>query len=610
MFEYINKKITRRIIFMTVSVPAIMGLLVMLVASFLFYKATDNNIDQLDSMLRRDFDMQAKQEVHTVHSLVSAIYKQQEDGKLTLAQAQKQAADLVRSLKYGDNGYFWIDTREGLNIVYLGKQEVEGKNRFEQKDSNGKMFVRDVIEIAQQPDGGYTDYSFPRPGETEASLKRSYSLAFTPYNWVIGTGNYIDDIERTVDAEKSKNNAQLVRTIMSLAIITMLAIALAAIIAMSFGKRLAKPIIAMASTIEEISEGNLLVSVEAQQKDEVGNMGRSMQKMIVNLTQLVERIKDGAQNINNASKEVSLSADSIAQGANEQASSTEEISSSMEQMAASISQNSLNAKEAESIAVSASSNVDKVTRTFGETLKSLSIITTKISIIHEIAEKTDLLAVNASIEAAKAGEHGKGFAVVASEVRNLAVRCRDAADEIDTISAQTMDASNESGKMLAGLIPEIQKTASLIQEIAASSSEQDTGAQQINEAISQLNNVTQQNSAAAEELAAAANALEDLSVKLNETTSFLIIDNADEDEMGNLLEMIAKHNNEIAKIESRMQARKKQSSSSKHKIALHKKTQIEHHAAEHKTNHGAERKTNHGVALGLNNDTDKDYESF
>lgn len=602
MFDYINQKITRRIIFMTVSVPAIMGLLVMMVASFLFFKATDKNIAQLDAMLRRDFDQQARNEVHTVHSLINAIYKQQQDGKLTQAQAQKQAADLVRTLKYGEDGYFWIDTREGVNIVYLGK-ETEGKNRYDQKDSNGKMFFHEVNEVAQLPGGGFTDYSFPRPGETHASPKRSYSLAFAPYNWVIGTGNYIDDIEHIVEAEKLKNREQLMQTILLLALITLLAIGLAAIIAMSFGKRIAHPIISMAETIEEISEGNLLVSLEAKQKDEIGNMGRSMQKMIANLTQLVERIKDGAQNINNASKEVSSSAESIAQGANEQASSTEEISASMEQMAASISQNSLNAKEAEAIAISASSNVDKVTRTFDETLKSLRIITNKITIIHEIAEKTDLLAVNASIEAAKAGEHGKGFAVVASEVRNLAVRCRDAADEIDTISAQTMAASNESGKMLSGLIPEIQKTASLIQEIAAASSEQDSGAQQINEALSQLNNITQQNSAAAEQLAAAANALEELSVKLNETTSFLIIDNIEEDEMSNLLEMIAKHNSEIAKIESRMQARKKQFAPTKRKITPPKKSAPEFHST-------FEHKNSQGINLGLGTDSDKDYESF
>lgn len=365
----------------------------------------------------------------------------------------------------------------------------------------------------------------------------------------------------------------------------------------------------MAETIEEISEGNLLVSLEVKQKDEIGNMGRSMQKMITNLTQLVERIKDGAQNISNASKEVSSSADAIAQGANEQASSTEEISSSMEQMAASISQNSLNARQAEAIAVSASSNVNRVTSTFDETLKSLRVITDKINIIHEIAEKTDLLAVNASIEAAKAGEHGKGFAVVASEVRNLAVRCRDAADEIDKISAQTMSASNESGKMLSGLIPEIQKTASLIQEIAASSTEQDIGAQQINEALSQLNNITQQNSAASEELAASANALEDLSVKLNETTSFLIIDNIEENEMSNLLEMIAKHNSEIAKIESRIHARKKQFSTSKRKASQFKKSTTDQHTI---TDHSVPiaNKINHGINLGHGYDLDKDYETF
>ena len=164
-----------------------------------------------------------------------------------------------------------------------------------------------------------------------------------------------------------------------------------------------------------------------------------------------------------------------------------------------------------------------------------------------------------------------------------------------------MSASNESGKMLAGLIPEIQKTASLIQEIAAASTEQDSGAQQINEALMQLNNITQQNSAASEELAASANALEDLAEKLKETISFLIIDRNDEDEMSNLLDMIAKHNSEIAKIENRMHTRK-HSASAKRKMPIQKKTAAEHPAPYSKSTKGSE--------IHLAEDNSKDYEAF
>lgn len=600
MFEFINKKVTRQIVFLTVSIPFIMGILVVLVASLLFYNAAEKDIAQLDGLLRTDFDIKAKHEVETVHGLLAELYSSQQAGEYSEAQAKKMAMNIVRKLRYGTDGYFWMDTKEGVNVVLLGN-DAEGKSRIDKKDSNGKFFIRELIEKGISPGGGYTDYSFPRAGQTEPAPKRSYTLLFEPYGWIIGTGNYTDDIEKTVQVEREQNKVQLYKTIIWLCLLAICAIAAAAAISVYIGRKIAQPIVAMAETIEEISEGNLLVTLEVKQKNEIGNMELSMQKMILNLTQLVERIKEGALNINNSSREVSLSADSIAQGANEQASSTEEISSSMEEMAASISQNSQNAREAESIALAASAHVDKVTRTFDATLNSLGIITNKISIIHEIAEKTDLLAVNASIEAAKAGEQGKGFAVVANEVRNLAVRCRAAADEIDSISVQTLSASNESGKMLAGLIPEIQKTASLIQEIAAASTEQDSGAQQINEALMQLNNITQQNSAASEELAASANALEDLAEKLKETTSFLIIDRNDEDEMSNLLDMIAKHNSEIAKIENRMHTRK-HSASAKRKMPIQKKTAAEHPAPYSKSTKGSE--------IHLAEDNSKDYEAF
>lgn len=555
MKEFVNKKLTRKIVFLAVSIPAIMGVVIMMVATFLFYRATTKNVAQLDTLLHRDFDLNAKNEVQTVHSLITSIHQMQENGELSENAARLLSANLVRELKYGTEGYFWIDTKEGDNVVYLGK-DTEGKNRYDQKDSKGKFFFHEINSKAQEPEGGFTDYWFPKIGETEPSPKRSYSLFFEPYNWVIGTGNYIDDIQQIVNAEEHKNFMHLLSTVMWLVIITLLTIGVSVFVAVIMGRRISKPIIGMADAVEEISEGNLQVNVSAEANDEVGDMGRSMQKMIANLRSVVEKIREGAENISTASEQVSSSAETIAEGANEQASSTEQISSSMEEMASNISQNSVNALETESIAKSASLNIGKVNEAFDNTLKSLNLITNKISIIHEIAEKTDLLAINASIEAARAGEHGKGFAVVASEVRQLAERCSIAADEIDEISVNTVSVSKESGLLLSEIIPEIQKTAALIQEIAAASSEQDAGAQQVNMAILQLSNITQQNSAASEQLAASARNLEELSYQLKETISFLVLEGDNESDVENLLEMIAKHNTEIKKIEDRIKYKK------------------------------------------------------
>jgi len=556
-------------------------------------------------MLRKDFDITSKFQVQTVHSLISAIYEMADQKQLNPKQAQDLSKKLVRKLKYGADGYFWIDTRDGTNLVYLGK-ETEGTNRYNQKDSNGKLFFHEINEIAQEPEGGYTNYWFPRKGESKPSPKRSYSLAFKPYEWVIGTGNYIDDIDTIVASETEKNQIHLQKAIMSLFAIVFGVLIIAILISYWFSKKITYPIIKMAEAVEEIAEGNLQVKVETDLTDEIGKMGRSMMSMIVNLTKIVERIKAGAEDISVASSEVSSSSEMIAQGANEQASSAEEISSSMEEISASISQNNTNAHEATNIAQSASSKATEVSYSFEKMMASLNLITDKISIIHEIAEKTDLLAINASIEAAKAGEHGKGFAVVANEVRQLAIRCSNAADEIDKISVDTVSVSGESAKLLEGLVPEIKKTTSLIQEISAASTEQDTGAHQINQALQQFTTVTQQNSASSEELAASAANLKSLSVELKKTISFLMIEGEENNEIDGLIEMMDKYNSEIEKIKRRIKSKDQGATKTNRKnISSNKKNR---NTSSKNESQGKE-SNSQGLTIDLD-DNDEDFEKF
>jgi len=554
MLRFLNKKITRKVSFLSLSTPILIATLIVGVASFLFMQHSQKSLENLETNLRHNSDEMAKLEVQTVHSLVKAVHEKQKAGLLSEKAAKKLAADIVRELRYGTEGYFWIDTKEGNNVVLLGN-DVEGKNRLDLKDSNGKYLVKEIIEKGIQEGGGYTDYWFPKKGDSVALPKRSYSLLFEPYSWVIGTGNYIDDIDKMVAEEKAKNNKLLRDTLIILCLISILLLAIPVVASLWLGARISKPIVKMANTIEKISEGKLYASVEAKGEDEVGDMGRSMQKMITSLRSIVKKIRDGSINIEQSSNEVRTSADQIAQGANEQASSTEEISSSMEQMAASISQNSTNAQQAVEIATSASNSASKVNSSFERMLKELNLITSKILVIHEIAERTDLLAINASIEAAKAGELGKGFAVVANEVRQLAIRCQSAAFEIDEISTNTVNVSTESKNLMLELIPEIQKTAVLIKEIASSSLEQDAGAQQVNEALSQLNTITQQNSASSEELAAASANLEHLAATLKTTVAFLNVDNNKEEDVNRLVNLISKYNKEISKIQEQLNSK-------------------------------------------------------
>ncbi len=256
---------------------------------------------------------------------------------------------------------------------------------------------------------------------------------------------------------------------------------------------------------EQISAGNLLVS--ANERSQGDKLMKAMASMIKGLTEVVQNVKSTAENVTLGSQELAVSADQISEGANKQAASAEEASSSMEQMTSNIKQNAENAFQTEKIALQSAENAKIGGKAVAETVSAMKEIANKISIIEEIARQTNLLALNAAIEAARAGEHGKGFAVVASEVRKLAERSQTAAAEINKLSADSVEVAENAGKMLDKLVPDITKTAELVQEITAASNEQNTGAAQINQAIQQLDLVIQQNASASEELSSTANNL-------------------------------------------------------------------------------------------------------
>jgi methyl-accepting chemotaxis protein len=258
-------------------------------------------------------------------------------------------------------------------------------------------------------------------------------------------------------------------------------------------------------TAEQIAAGNLTVKI--MERSEQDKLMQAMSKMVAGLTEIVTSIQSVATQVASGSKELSASAEQLSQGATEQSSSVEEISSSMEEMTANIKQNSDNSHQTEKIAIKAAEDGRQGGESVAQTVTAMKDIAGKISIIEEIARQTNLLALNAAIEAARAGEHGKGFAVVASEVRKLAERSQEAAGEINELAANSVKVAEKAGNMLAGIVPDVQRTSDLVQEINAASNEQSVGAEQINKAIQQLDQVIQHNASAAEEMAAASEQL-------------------------------------------------------------------------------------------------------
>jgi len=278
----------------------------------------------------------------------------------------------------------------------------------------------------------------------------------------------------------------------------------------------------VAQMADKIAAGDL--GVKMQPRSEEDTLLKALVAMVNNLTEVINNVRLSADNVTTGSQAMSASSEEMSQGASEQAASAEEASSSIEQMSANIRQNADNALETEKIAIKASEDAEAGGKAVDNTVSAMKEIADKIMIIEEISRQTNLLALNAAIEAARAGEHGKGFAVVAAEVRKLAERSQVAAGEISELSVSSVEVAEKAGELLNVIVPNIKKTAELVQEISAASKEQDAGADQINRAIQQLDQVIQQNASASEEMASTAEELSSQSEQLQNMIAFFKVD--------------------------------------------------------------------------------------
>ena len=465
---------TKLIIVMLATIVALV--LCAIISSESMKQLQSKALETLEADERASYDEQIKQQVDNVISLCQTIYDQYQAGVYTEEEAKKLAADEIRQLRYGDAGYFWVDQYDGTNVVLLGN-DTEGTNRMETKDANGYQMVKEIIRVGQEADGGYTDYVFPKEGETEPSPKRSYSKAFEPFGWVIGTGNYTDYIDDQV-ASIEKDFSSYVTGRMTLFIISTLiegiiVVLLLIMIIISIIRPLKKCIRSI-GVMEQGDFSQAMGTALLKRRDDFGKLAASLESMrnemsgligevksqATEITRMVQEIDDNIQALDEEIENVSATTEELAAGMEETAASSEEInamSHEIESAAKSIATRSQDgATEADDIrdravgikktttendertkAIHAEIN-EGLTKAL-EDIKVVDQIGVLAESIMEITGQTNLLALNASIEAARAGEAGKGFAVVADEIRVLAEQSKAAVVHIQDVTKNVVE---------------------------------------------------------------------------------------------------------------------------------------------------------------------------
>lgn len=445
--------------------------IIILLSAFGIYTFKSQMKDYLE-----EADIRMKEEVNNLSILIEQQYIKSSDEGFTATDSDKTfIKEVLSKKKYYIDGYPYLVAKDGTALIHPTN---EGEN------FSGLTFFVDMQNTSEEI--GRTEYIW------EDENKVQYFKYLEPLDAYVSVTFY----EKNLKDRVNKSIYSLIIVIVSLVILFIL-------INWQLSRSITVGLSKAVAFAKGIASGNLTLSLDIERKDEIGQLATSLKDMSKKLEEIIADVIQGSNYIASASRQLSVDA-------SEQAAATEEVSSSMEQMIANIQQNSENANETERIAHKASTEIGTGYENVNQTVKSMLEIAENITIVEEIAEKTDLLAINAAIEAARAGDHGKGFAVVAMEVRKLAERSQQAAAQINQVSKSSVSIAKETGRKMGEIVPEIQRTSTLVQEISSASREQNSGADQVNSALTQLNQSNQNTAASSEELAGQAAHLKDV----------------------------------------------------------------------------------------------------
>lgn len=537
---------------------------------YTMYQESASYIDQMESQLRLSYDNAIKAQVEELVSSLDGIQKLVDSGNITAEAGKLLAANVIRNSRYGDGGYFWADTLEGTNVAMIGNLDIENINRIDLVDKEGNYLIQNFIDIANSTGEGFSNYYFPKAGQDVALPKRAFVKLYEPYGWVIGTGNYIDDIDAIIQTEKDKADERFKKNIISMSIIFLVAIAIGCVIALIIAKTITRPITEVTKLIDITSNLDITDNADYDKvldyKDETGVMAAAVVKLRSSLREIIKTLKNESVILTTSSSDLKVivtdgkegitsvthAVNEFADGAQEQANDAQVAVEKMHLLAQEI-------KEGVDRSESIASSVDKVnnknkdgvllvhklnekfevtkksTDELDQNVKELSERSAQIgditSTIQSVAEQTNLLALNAAIEAARAGEAGRGFAVVADEIRKLAEQTSASTAEIEKIigeitseirlTMENMALSKEAVEDSSNVVLDVQGSFDAIetsidttfvdlQSLISNIQNVDRDKEDALNAIQGISAITEENAASSEEISATMDTQNDL----------------------------------------------------------------------------------------------------
>ena len=524
-------------------------------------KTNNESTEAYSSRLLEDVENQLRYETEEAMSICQVMYARYQAGEMSLEQAKKESADIIRELRYNEgNGYFWVDTSEGVNVVLLGR-DTEGQSRWDLTDSSGNKFIQEMIQNGLQEGGGYTHLMFAKPNETEELPKINYTAYYEPFDWVMGTGVWIDDLEALEKEFVAHQHQALIASVVQTIIVLIVLIAVGAFIAFYFGSRITQPIALATNQMVRMSNSDFTETDEIAEvrklvthNNEIGAISEALDLMHSNIRNLMLQISDTTSSVAAASEELSASATQSAEASEMVATSCTNVATScsgqinavtgasnetdsfvtnMENFKEAINRSGDMIKATNEAAINGAAdmtnatemmntiresveNTANVVEDLGESLKSIDEFVVTVA---EIASQTNLLSLNASIEAARAGEMGKGFAVVASEISKLADESNQAAQKINELIAGIMKNSQEAVTAMRQGAEEVVNGSDLVNEAGETFNNIVNMVNSISEESNTMSSIVDQLSGGTDTIAKNIHEIEQMSIAVADETS-------------------------------------------------------------------------------------------